>query len=127
VNQHRSARDVEFFECLPGNGAARSAERANDNALQFSDRLQRQAGDVDAVFEAMKRTVDVGAGVRDQRDLADLEFRARRINLSRLQPAQVIADHRRRQAFVSDHAVFDVVAQLDQGRGGSHVSSGPDK
>jgi hypothetical protein len=72
----------------------------------------------------MKRTVDISTGVGDQRDLADLELGAGGVQLSRLQAAQVVADHRRWQAFVSDHAVFDAVAQLEQLLAGVHRSLG---
>lgn len=40
-----------------------------------------------------------------------------------LRATQVIANHRRRQTFVGEHAVFDGVIQLDQTRALVHVDA----
>ena len=72
--------------------------------------------DVGAVRETVERTVDVRSGIRDHRDAADLELGAGRVVRARFGATQVIADQRRRQSLVRDHAVFDRVAEIDETR-----------
>ena len=62
----------------------------------------------------MERAVDVRARVRDHGDLADVELGLAAVVRARLRAAQMIADDRRRQALVGDHAVFDRVTEIDQ-------------
>ena len=54
------------------------------------------------------------AGGDNHVDAADLELRAFDIDLARLQALEVIANERRRQALVRDHAAFDRVAEIEE-------------
>ena len=62
----------------------------------------------------MKRTVEISASIGDYLDLANLELRARSVMLFRLFAAKEITDDRRGQTFVSNEAVLDGVAQIDE-------------
>jgi len=62
----------------------------------------------------MKRTVEVRAGVRDHLDLADLKLCTWSVMLFRLFATEKVTDDRRRQTFVSDQAVLDRVAKINE-------------
>jgi hypothetical protein len=57
---------------------------------------------------------DACADVRNYLDLSELEFRAGRVMPARLFATEIVTDNRRWQAFVSDQAVLDRVAEIDQ-------------
>ena len=65
----------------------------------------------------MEGAVDVRPRVRDHLDLADLEFRSFGVTRARGFAAEIIANDRRGQTFVGDHAVLDGVAQVDEACG----------
>jgi len=62
----------------------------------------------------VERRVEVGAGVRNHLDLADVELGARSVMRPGLLPAEEIADEGCRQILVGNHAVFDDMANIDQ-------------
>ena len=67
-----------------------------------------------AVGEAVGRRIDVGAGVGDHLDPADLELGALRVALARRLAAEVVGDDRRRQTRIGHQAVFHRVAEVDE-------------
>src|ERR1035437_9744972 len=67
----------------------------------------------------MEGAVEVGAGVRDHLDLADLELRAGRIPLPRFFAAQVVTNERGGESLVRHHAVVDGLARADRAALGS--------
>jgi hypothetical protein len=64
----------------------------------------------------MERRIDVGAGIGEQLDLADLKGRTRRVASGRGVAREPIADDRRGKTAVGDHAVLDLMTQIDQAR-----------
>ena len=94
--------------------------RADHHALEVGHGVERAARNVIAAFVAMERRVDVGAGVREQLDLADLECRARGITGARRVARQPVADQGSGKPRVCDHPVLDLVAQIDQPAHQSH-------
>ena len=77
----------------------------------------KQAGfSTGAELTPMEGRINIRPRVRDHLDLANVEFRTASIMGSRSFAAQVVADDRRRQAFVGHHPVFHSVAQIDQRR-----------
>ena len=58
----------------------------------------------------MKWRIQIGAGIRDHLDFADLEFGSGRVVLPRRFPAQVVADDGCGKAFVGYEAVGDGMA-----------------
>ncbi len=91
--------------------------RADDDAIEIGQRFQRKLGEVLSMRVAMKRTIDVRSRVRDHLDLADLEFRPFGVTRAGCLAAEIIADDRRGESFVGDHAVLDGVAQVDEAGG----------
>src|SRR6185295_3216145 len=72
-----------------------------------------EAGQVGAGCVTMKRTVEIGPGVSDHFNLTNLKLSPGRIDLFRRSAGEVIRDHRRRQTLVSDHPVFNGVANIN--------------
>ena len=70
----------------------------------------------------MKRCIHVGAGVRDQLDLADLKGGDFGILLLGGLAGQEIANNPRRQTLVRNHAMFNGVAEIDVVHENLHVS-----
>src|SRR4249919_2124629 len=64
----------------------------------------------------MRGGVEIGAGVGDHRDAADLEFGAGCVDRPGCLPAEVLGDRWSREARIGDHAVTDDVAEFDQSR-----------
>jgi hypothetical protein len=62
---------------------------------------------------AVEGAVHVGAGVRDHRDLADLELGPRRVAGAARGAAELLADPGPGEAGVGGHAVLDLVAEVD--------------
>ncbi len=58
----------------------------------------------------MEGAVEIRSGVRDHLDFPDLEFGSRGVTRAGRFAAEVIANDRRGEPFVSDHAVLDGVA-----------------
>ena len=71
---------------------------ADHDRVEVAKGLRPDLRQVVAVFVAMRRAIEVGAGVGDDLDLRDLEFRARCVDLARTLAAEVIADARGREA-----------------------------
>src|SRR5687768_16140845 len=62
----------------------------------------------------MKRTVDVGARIRDHLDFANLELGTGRILCSRCLTTEPVTDDRGRESLIRDHTVLDSVTDIDQ-------------
>src|SRR5581483_7641008 len=62
----------------------------------------------------MKWRVQIGAGVGDHLDLADMKFNPWSVELSGRFATQVIANDRRRQPFVGHDIAGDDVTEVDQ-------------
>ena len=62
----------------------------------------------------MKWRIQIGAGIRDHFDLADLKLGSRGVVLARSFAAQVVADDGGGKAFVGYEAMGDGVTQIDQ-------------
>ena len=67
-----------------------------------------------ALRVTMEGTVQIGARVGDHLNLADVELGAWGVMLTRLLATEVVADDGRGQTFVSDHAVFNGMAEVEQ-------------
>ena len=87
---------------------------ADDERREVRELLQRQFGEVLAVGEAVERRVEVGAGVGDHLDLADVELGAGGVDLPRRFARQEVAHERGGQPLVGHHPAFDDVAHVDQ-------------
>src|SRR5919204_68490 len=120
----RPAAHVAARERLRPDRLAVPHRRAHDHRRPAGQRLERLAGEVVPVCEAVKRRVDIRAGVGDELDPADLELGARRVAVAARLPREEVADDRPGQAGVGRHAVDDGVGELDQRQwsGGSHPS-----
>ena len=57
----------------------------------------------------MERTVEIGAGVGQPLNLADVKLRSGRITFPRRFAAEEVADERRGNTFVGNHPVLDGV------------------
>src|SRR5216110_2957807 len=90
----------------------RTGGGAHHEALEIGDGLERITGDVLCSLVTVEGGVDVGTGVRQQLDLADLESRAGSVASARRVARQPIADRGREQPAVRDHPVFDLVAEV---------------
>jgi len=69
----RLAADVQFGH---GIGPDDGARRVDDHTGHARHRLQRDVGEIVAVGETMERCVQVGTGVGDHLDAADLDLGA---------------------------------------------------
>ena len=75
---------------------------------------ERDASQVGALGEPVRRHIQVRSGVGHHRDPSDVELRAGRVAGPRVDPAQMVGDLRAGQAGERDHAVVDRVAQIHQ-------------
>jgi hypothetical protein len=85
-------------------------------AVKVGDAVKRQASHIGGAGEAVERAVEVGAGVGHHPDAPDLELGAWPVAGGGGFPGQVVADLGSGQSRIGDHAVADLVAQLDQTR-----------
>ena len=74
---------------------------------------KRQVGEVGALGIAMERRIEIGAGIRDHVDPADLEGRSVVVIGGRAFALPEIADVRAGQALVGRHALLDHMAEVD--------------
>ncbi len=114
LEEHRPSANVARAERHFIDGRPARRVDAHDETFKIRNRLEWKLGQVLSVLVAMKWAVDIGAGVADHLDLADLEIVARRIALARLFATHPVADERRGQALVGNHAVFNGVADVDE-------------
>ena len=77
VQQHRPIRDVSPTQRVRSDAAVTVGRVVHQRDRHVGDRRQRDAGEVEAVGVAVVGAVEVGPGVADHRDAADLELRAR--------------------------------------------------
>jgi len=112
VHENCLAAKIQLVEAIGSYGGDVVVD-PDDYALDRRQVLQRQLGNVDAVCITVKRTVDVRPRIGDHLDLSNLEFGSRLVPRSRIDATEPIADNRRREVLVSDHSVFDDVAQID--------------
>ena len=117
MDEHRLAGDVQSLECGGCDGQVPAVVHANEDAIEVGKGGQIDLRQVLAIRVAVEGTIDVGAGVGDHLDLADLELGAGSIALAQLLAAEVVADDGRGQALVGDQAIVDRVAEVDQLRG----------
>src|SRR5215218_9135070 len=61
----------------------------------------------------MERRIEIGAGVRDHVDAADLEARPIVITLGRGLARPIVADRRTGQVAIGPHAMLDHMAEVD--------------
>jgi hypothetical protein len=113
AHQHRAPGHVSTGERVePCSTGRRPVEHHTGHR---GDGVEGQVGEVPPVGEAVERGVEVGAGVADHRDRADVELGAGGIALPRRLPIQVRADGRAGQPGVGDHPVADRMAEVDRG------------
>ncbi len=112
VDQHGHASQVAPREGVGVDGLPVGG--ADDQAGQGGDAVQSDLAEVLAVGIAMEGRVQIGAGIADHLDPADLEFGPGVVIGPRGLAAQMVANQRRRQALVGDHAGLDGVAEVDQ-------------
>lgn len=115
AEQHRSVRHVVRCECERPDSGFRGARHVDDDSGEVGEVSKVQPGQVGAATVPMCRGVDVGAGVGNHGDSADLELGALGVAPVRVLPGQVVADLRAGQSWVGHHAVLDRVAQIDDG------------
>src|SRR5690606_33020648 len=76
--------------------------------------LEGKVGQIEAVAEAMEGSVEVGAGVGDHVDAADLELGSFRVVAAGLLAGQVVGDHGPGESRVGDHSRLDGMGEVDQ-------------
>ena len=96
AHENRLAANVAAGECLATDAPALREIGVDDQPFHVGQPIQGKLAQILAVGIAVKGRIEVGAGVGDHVDPADVELRARRIDGARLRAAQVIADERRR-------------------------------
>ena len=124
MNQDRFALYFESFKRARLNRSAADATGAlpiYDHAIKVGQRTQRQLGQILSVVISMKRTVEVGAGIRHHLDFPNLKLSARRVMLLRLFATKEITNDRRGQAFIGDQAIRDRVAEVYEFFGCLHL------
>src|ERR1041384_4152353 len=62
----------------------------------------------------MKRAIEIRSRVCHHLDLPDMKLGPGRVTCRRIFATEKIADHRRRQTFVSDHSMLDRVTYINQ-------------
>jgi len=110
VNQDCLASQLNAFKGGFINSSLALALCSYNFAIQIRERRQFKLGQILASLISMKRTVEIGAGVGDHLDFADLELCPWRVMLTRLFAGKKVADDRCGQAFVCDQTVLDWVA-----------------
>ena len=106
VDQHRLALDVEALEARGVDREAVLPRLADDDPGQSRRAIEREAGKVLAIGIAVERAVEIGAGVGDHVDPADLEGRAVVVIGGRSLALPEVADVRPGQALVGRHAML---------------------
>jgi hypothetical protein len=115
VHEHCLAGHVVGQQVGPVDGAIGGPRHVDGDRVEVGKPLERELGEVDAVGEAMKRAVDVGARLRAHVDAPDLKLRSGRVVRAALLAAEEVAHGRGRQAGVGDHPVLDDMAEIDPG------------
>ena len=112
--QNRAVPHVAFGHRTPIDGAGVADRNPGHDAVEIGQRFQGQGGQIVPVGIPMEGTIDVGAGVADHLDLADVELGSGHVAGARFLSAQIIANHRRRQAPVGRAPVLECVTDVDQ-------------
>ena len=120
MDQHRPAAEIKIAQQSLINGAGAGYTDPHHDAIEIGERFQRQPGQIGSVGVAMKRGIDVGAGVRHHLDLPDMELRPLGVDRPGGLAAQIIADDRRRKSLVGHHPILYCVAYIDQAVAGVH-------
>jgi hypothetical protein len=108
-----SAFHVDAAEILRRNFNALSKRHTHDDRGQIDEAFQRRLAQIFPVGIAMKRAVDVGAGVRHHLDPPDLKLGAVGVVLPRGLATQKVADDGAGQTFESNEAIVNGMAEVD--------------
>ena len=95
-------------------GVDRLRLRADEQAWKRRELLELQTGDIGAIGVAVEGRVEIGAGIGDHVDPADLEAGAVVIIGGRRLALPKIANVRPRQALIGGHARLDQVTEVDE-------------
>src|SRR5215510_7924492 len=98
VEEHGLAADVESGEGRRIDRTTRSARRADHDTRKVGQGLEREPREVATIRVAVKRAVEVRAGVRDHVDPPDVELGAGGEVAPGLLAGPVVADDRRGQS-----------------------------
>src|SRR5260370_23189 len=107
------ARTWLIFRWIPWPGWTASWH-AYQEAVQPGQGIQRKISQVLARGKTMEWAVEVGARVGHHVNAPDVKLRSLRINGPRGFAAEEVTDQRSWQTFVSNHAVFDRMAEVDE-------------
>src|SRR5580765_4127542 len=113
LHQHRLAFQWQALKQLARKRTA-PLRRMHQDTFQTCQGSQRQLGKIFAICKSMEWTVEVRACVGHHLDAADVELCAWCVVRARSFAAEEIANQRRRQPFVSDHPMFNVVTEVDE-------------
>ena len=114
MQQHGFAAYVVSQQCLDVDPSHRRTHHSHHHSLEVGELVQRHARQVIAVSKPMDRGVDVGPGVGDHRDPADLEGGALGVRCLGRLTRQVQRDLRPWQTRQRDHPRADPVTELDE-------------
>jgi hypothetical protein len=114
LDQHRLAIDLRALECLAADRPAGTGGDTDHNRIEVGQRLEGELSQVFPIGIAVKRSVQIGAGVGYHLDLADLKFDPGTVMRARGFPAQVVADDRAGKAGISGHPVLYGMTKIDE-------------
>ena len=87
---------------------------SNSDARQACQAIEWHGGEVGTTLPAVCRRIQVGAGVGDHLDSADVELGSRRVVSPGIFERYVVGDDGTGEPGVGDHPVLDDVAQIEQ-------------
>ena len=113
VKQQRFSAKIDIGDRA---GVDRSFVCVYDDGLQICDGIEWNLRDIGCIGKTMRWSIEIGAGIRDHVDPSDLKLGPRGISRSGGFAAEKIGNGRSGETGVSDHSVFDRMAQIDQHR-----------
>src|SRR6185503_11833285 len=87
---------------------------ADYHSFKICQRLQRKFREIQAICKAMKGTIHISPGVCNHLDLADVKFSSFGVVFMRILPGKKITNDWGRESFISEHAMFDGMPEVDQ-------------
>src|ERR1043166_7424059 len=123
MDQHRLTVHIDLTKCVFSDFSAATA--THHHAIEIRQRVEIETREILPTRVSVKRAIEIRSRIRDHLDFPDVKLRSRRGTSRRIFATEVIANHRRRQTFVSDHPVLNRVTHINQLKLTRHLKPPP--
>src|ERR1043165_2762504 len=112
MDQHRLSLHLDLPKHIFGDLGLLGA--THDHAIEIRKGVQIKTREILPARIPMKRAIEIRSRVCHHLDLPDMKLGPGRVTCRRIFATEKIADHRRRQTFVSDHSMLNRVTYINQ-------------